>query len=265
MYKVITMLSIALAGPAMACGTDSDCALGNRVYRIVEADRPGFGALIFFHGVGGSAAGTMANEALREFAEREDLALVAAEAALDDWNIPGSPTTYQADAVDELAYFDALLEKLEQETEIDLTRMFVAGFSAGAMVVWTLACHRSDAVAGFIPVSGTFWEPLPGQCGSLDADLIHYHGRQDDVVPMQGRPVADSHQGDLDVAFALMAQTSEFGTSISQERSELSCERRESETGQRLELCTFAGGHQFQVGFLQDAFLQLSANRPNRN
>ncbi|WP_299507638.1 hypothetical protein [uncultured Roseobacter sp.] len=89
MYKVITALSFALAGLAMACRADTDCALGDRIYRLAEADRLRFGALISFHGVSGSAAGTMETEPLREFAEREDLALVAAEAALDDWNIQG--------------------------------------------------------------------------------------------------------------------------------------------------------------------------------
>ncbi|MCV3274270.1 alpha/beta hydrolase family esterase [Roseobacter sinensis] len=260
MYQLLVVLTLTLTGPAMACGPDSDCPLGNRVYRFAAVEGQGSGTLIFFHGVGGSAASTLENGSLREFAERERLTLIAAEAASDDWNIPGSPATHQADTSDELAYFDALLEEVGSEIDIDQTPIFVSGFSAGAMVVWNLACHRPDKVAGFIPVSGTFWDPLPDHCTSQNVNLIHYHGMHDDVVPMQGRQVGDSHQGDLDAAFDLIAQPGSFGTDATEERSGLSCRARKGAFEHRLELCVFEGGHRFQVSFLEDALRQLRTN-----
>ena len=53
-----------LAGPALACGPDTDCMLGDRHYRIAMPEGQStdpVGAVVFAHGYRGSAAAVMQN------------------------------------------------------------------------------------------------------------------------------------------------------------------------------------------------------------
>ena len=67
------------------------------------------------------------------------------------------------------------------------------------MMVWHLACYRGASFAGFAPMSGTFWEPVPETCPTGPVNLIHYHGTKDPVVPLTGRqidPGRDAHHAE---------------------------------------------------------------------
>ena len=86
--------------------------------------------------------------------------------------------------------------------------MTAAGFSAGGMMVWRLACDAPDAFAAYAPVAGTLWKPLPDRCAG-PAPMLHVHGLTDKVVPMQGRSVAGGRlvQGNLFSALEMLRRT----------------------------------------------------------
>ena len=197
------ILTLTLPGlPAFACGPDTDCRIGDRSYRIYlprgqDGTTP-MGALIFAHGYKGSAAGTMRNGALRGMADLLGIALVAANAKGDDWRLPGTPSGGVTSPETELGYFDALRDDILANTAIDPDRIVMAGFSAGGMMTWTLACHRPADYAGFIPVAGTFWAPTPDSCTTPPADIIHVHGTSDRIVPLAGRAIGEARQGDVE-------------------------------------------------------------------
>jgi len=182
--------------PALACGADSDCALENgRKYRIrmptaATSDMPG--VIIFAHGYRGSAAGVMRNKSLARMANRLGVALIALDASGDDWALPGAP--HPANGRNEMIYVDNVIADATTRFEIDRNRIVVSGFSAGAMLTWTLACERGDDFAGFIPISGTFWAPVPDTCPRPAASIIHIHGDADKTVPLQGRQINQSRQ-----------------------------------------------------------------------
>ena len=242
----------ALTAPqALACGPDSDCPLGDRSYRIAlpegQDSGPPSGAIIFVHGYRGKAEGVMRNKALTGLASELGVVFVAAQAAGPDWNLPGLPSDDVLPGVDELAYFDALLADLARRFGIEPKRIMVTGFSSGGMMVWHLACHRGDAFAGLAPMSGTFWEPIPDACPVTDFSLIHYHGREDPVVPLHGRPIKDARQGDVPEAMDLVVRAGGFAPVASDPAAGLDCPRQMNGQGNLLELCLFTGKHEMKA------------------
>jgi polyhydroxybutyrate depolymerase len=255
------LLLAMLGQPALACGRTTDCGLGERSYRIVlpesrAPDEP-LGAIVFAHGYRGSAAGTMRSDALVGLAATQGLAFVAADAAGDDWQIPGVPSYPAADGMAELAYFDALRDDLIERFAVDPERIVAAGFSAGGMMTWHLACHRGDAFAGFVPLAGTFWAPLPDHCPTTAIDLIHYHGTADSIVPIEGRPIGEAHQSDVREAMALLTAAGGYSTVASEPAPDLDCTLHRNDADQRLELCLFEGGHELRIEHLVRALRLL--------
>lgn len=197
----------------------------------------------------------MKNTALTTLASELGVVFVAAQAADVEWNIPGVPHALKG--VDELAYFDALIEDLAQRFAIDRTRLVVSGFSSGAMMVWHLACYRGALFAGFVPMSGTFWEPIPENCPSGSVNLIHYHGRDDTLVPLHGRKIEHGHQGDVYEAIELFARAGGYRPVETKQSAELQCSRRVDDNGKLLELCLFPGKHVLKAKYVVRAWREF--------
>lgn len=135
----------------------------------------------------------------------------------------------------------------------------MSGFSAGGMVTWELACKRPNLFAGFAPVSGTFWQGPPDVCAG-PTNVIHIHGTADRTVPLSGRPIGETKQGDVAEVLAMYRTEGNFGAiQTSEALDDLSCQRQENTTGDVLEFCTFPGGHSFRRSFLGYAWDRLSA------
>jgi len=240
-----------------ACDRDTDCKIGDRSYRIIlpeghDGVMP-IPAIIFVHGYRGTAAGVMGNDGLTTMVENLGFAFVAAQAAGPEWNIPNIPSVDALVGIDELAYFDAVAEDIARRFAIDRPRVIVAGFSSGAMMAWHLACYRGNSYAGFVSMSGTFWEPLPTTCPTVPSNLIHYHGREDPIVPLGGRQIKDAHQGDVMEAIALVAGLSDYAPAPPEQAGGADCSRQVDDKHRLLELCLFTGKHEMKVAHLARA------------
>lgn len=253
------MFLALLPGAALACGEASDCMVGARSYRVhLPAAPAGAGALIFAHGYRGRAAGEMGNASLVALADDLGVALIALQAAGDDWAIPGVPQEIHADGAAEYAYVEAVAADAAERFGLDRERMVVSGFSAGAMLVWRLACHRGAAFAGFLPLSGTFWAPVPAACDSPPASLIHVHGRSDTVVPFQGRAIGPARQGDVAAALNMYGRHGGFGPAEPRRAGDMDCTLRRNGGGKLLGLCLFDGRHDFSTVRLRAGWDLLS-------
>ncbi len=107
--RLIAALIFALAAlPAWACGVDSDCRLGDRIYRIYvpegKAKEP-IGAIIFAHGYRGTAAQIMDDKSLIKLADELHVALVAPQSAPEGWQIPNRPRHRANTGEAEFIYF----------------------------------------------------------------------------------------------------------------------------------------------------------------
>jgi len=251
-------ISLILSDMAAACGPNSDCNLGTRTYRLdmpVTSNAPG--AIIFAHGYRGSASRTMRNRGLRALARDLGVALVAVKSYALDWRIPGGPADPGTDGSIELAYFDALIRDLALKG-IDTDRLLVAGFSAGGMMVWELACHRPDRFAGFAPIAGTFWAPVPRACSGQAVNMFHTHGLSDRIVPLEGRTIGASRQGAVPDALDLLRKEGAYGPSRRFAARGLACTGQGTSNGHVLEFCTHPGGHAFKTEYLRRAWNRLT-------
>lgn len=242
MRFLILFLSL-LATPVLACGPDSDCPVPGGDYRI-HTPEGATGALFFAHGYKGSAAGTMRNANLRSLADDLGVALVALNAGGDDWTIPNAPQEGRVPQRDEVAYVAAVKNDVVTRFGLDPDRMVMAGFSAGGMLTWNVLCSGGDLFAAFVPMSGTFWAGPPDACDT-DAIATHYHGTSDGVVPIAGRPIGPTRQGDLNKVIEFYIADRQL--SPAQPFSDRPECRRWTSDQAALEYCTHPEGHRFYV------------------
>jgi len=255
MRLIAAFIALLLASPAAACGPDTDCTVGDRTYRLYvppDAAAP-VGALLFAHGYRGSAAGVMRNAALRRLADVTGLALVALESAGNDWSLAHRPAEPGQKEAREYTYVAAVLADLADRVALDDSRLVMSGFSAGGMMTWAIACNMSDRFAGFVPMSGTFWAPVPATCPAPPANIVHIHGTKDGTVPLQGRTIGPARQGDVEEALGMYANKGAFTIAASRRAApdDTLCRRGSNPDNKLLEFCTFAGGHSFSTARLR--------------
>jgi polyhydroxybutyrate depolymerase len=259
--RALALLPLLAAFPAAACGIDSDCDLGGRSYRVALPETNAMGAqipaILFVHGYRGTAQGVMRNSSLRTLAEEMGAALIAVQSEGPGWEVPNNPRDPDTDGAAEFAYFDAVLADAAARFNIDRTRVVATGFSSGAMMIWNLACARPGDYAGFVPVAGTFWKAPPETCVEPVASLIHIHGDADEVVPLMGRAIGPTVQGEVPSALAMYSEFGDFGPATSLSRGGLRCDLRSNAAGEVLDFCLFEGGHSFRAEHLGFAIGRL--------
>ena len=249
MVRLALILTLLLAGPALACSPQTDCVVGDRSYRLYlpETDGP-TGVLFFAHGYQGSANGTMRNQSLMALAEEFGLAFVALDAGAPDWNLAHRPQAPAQTATQEFGYMADVIADLGTRMDLDRDRLVLTGFSAGGMFTWNMICGMSEPFAGFIPYSGTFWLAPPETCPTPPANVVHIHGTEDRTVPLGGRQIGGTRQGAVPDTLAMYRSHGGFealGTETA--AGGMSCAQSANGDGVILDFCTFAGGHSFTV------------------
>jgi polyhydroxybutyrate depolymerase len=261
--RILIALLLILASPAFACGSDTNCMVGNRHYRISmpeghDGTTP-VGALIWSHGYRGSAAGVMRNGSLRRMVSDAGLALIAAQGIGGTWDLPYGPRTFDSTGASEFAYFDAVIGDATTNYSVDPKRIIASGFSAGGMMVWNLACSHPNKFAGFIPMSGTYWLKPPASCAAPVSSIVHIHGDADKTVPLTGRAILDTKQGEVATSLSMYEEFGSFGESTVSKNGSLACRNRDNEQGEILEFCKFSGGHSFRTEHLRYGINRLKA------
>lgn len=255
-------VSMALGGPAAgepACGMQTPCETANGSYRIAlpQADGP-FPVVVFLHGYGGRAESAMGGGTARA-AEARGYAFIAPEGLVrqgrnrTSWSFhPDFPAQR-----DEAAFLQEVLADAAARFDIDPSRSLLSGFSIGGSLASYVACARPGDFTAYAPVSGTFWRPLPESCAG-PVRLLHTHGWQDQVVPLEGREIRPGFaQGDLFDAMALWREanacTQHYPARFAAKagfwrRTWLDCA-----PGSALELALFNGGHGVPRGWSEMA------------
>ena len=263
MRHLVLALMLCLSSPALACGPDSDCIVGDRSYRLYlppTVQTGPVGALVFAHGYKGKASNAMDNAGLRQVADDLGLALIALQSDGDDWAVAHVPQAPDRTESLEYGYVDAVLADAATRATIDPARRIAAGFSAGGMMVWTLACGASDRFKGFVAVAGTFWAPMPDACPTPAANLVHIHGTTDTMVPLEGRAIGETSQGDVAEALAMYAAHGGFAPQGAVAApGEMTCQIARNPAGKLLDFCTFDGGHDFSTLRLRHALERILA------
>lgn len=122
-------------------------------------------------------------------------------------------------------------------------------------MVWNLACHAPARFAGFLPVAGGFWEPLPDACAAGPRRILHVHGGQDVTVPMEGRALRGGlyRQGDIRTGWQrlMRAAACRPGVAAFTRGERFACEHMKGcASPAAMELCIYPGGHMMEPAFL---------------
>ena len=253
--RLLPLLCLLAAPAAHACGSAEDpCRIETGRYLIHQPEGRPRGAVVFLHGHGGTALGTMAMAEVVSSVLDRGYAFVAAEGTPrgenggHGWAFRGGGTR------DETAYLAQLFDDLAARQGIDRDAILMAGFSAGGFMTSYLACAHPDMAAAYAPVSGGFWRPMPESCAG-PVRLFHTHGWADTTVPLEGRALRSGGglQGDIWAGVELWRQTDGCTAMRPDTTSAEGPFWRRSWTacapGASLEFALFPGGHMVPPGW----------------
>lgn len=259
---IAALLLIAVGGgEAAACDPAvSPCRyeMESGVYHAALPDGPGpHPALIFLHGWGGTGEATVRNRGLvKQFTDR-GYAFIAPTGMPR----PGRSGSFwnsrlnEGDGFrDDMLFINTIVSHASKTLGVDRDQIMIGGFSGGGMMAWRIACDQPNTAFAYAPISGLMWRPLPETCAG-PARLLHVHGWDDPVVPMEGRSVAGGRitQGDLFVGLNLLRDA--FGCRAdppTEARVDGDYWRRawtDCAPGAHLELAIHPGGHSMPKGW----------------
>ena len=156
--------------------------------------------VMFFHGGSGNMSGVLRTGIFREARDRGWLAVSPQGADVGQpaengftWNaVHCCGESFQND-VDDVGFVRSLVSELEGVLPIDPARIYVAGFSNGAMFTHRVGSELSDIIAAIAPSSGTIGGSRveSGQMVTIDAPprplpIMLMHGVKDTTVPIGG-------------------------------------------------------------------------------
>ena len=91
--------------------------------------------------------------------------------------------------VDDVSFISALIDHLQQKRKIDNRKIYVAGFSKGAILAQDLACELPDKIAAFASVAGSIPTWLRPKCQpQRPISMLMINGTNDQEVHYQGDP-----------------------------------------------------------------------------
>lgn len=170
-----------------------------RIYRLfVPSDLPNPVPIVFvFHGTETPGHGIDSIIKITRFEKIGQIhhaLIIFPEAYAGNWNdgrLNNRARSYP-DGIDDIAFVDAMLARIEHDFHVDHARIYATGFSSGAIFCHYLAAHRSDVFAAIAPVSGSIAIPFstwfhPG----FPMSLLEIHGTSDPIVPYRGGRITD--------------------------------------------------------------------------
>jgi polyhydroxybutyrate depolymerase len=172
--------------------------------------------VLSFHGSNSNAQIQLEFTGMNETADREGFVLIypfgtGERERLLFWNAGNCCGFAHSQGIDDVSFVRALLERLAGEIHIDSGRIYAAGMSNGAMMVYLLASEMADRFAAIAPVAGTMGTETcrPSQ----PVSVIHFHGSKDEFVPVEGgvgrRSVTGTHHFSLDHTIRAWAAANE--------------------------------------------------------
>ena len=124
------------------------------------------------------------------------------------WNAGNCCGFARDNAIDDVGFVSALIDRLLQDYRIDPDRVYATGISNGGMLSFRLATLLPDRIAAAAPVAGSLVHGLPLMHGN-PAPIIQFHSFLDDNVPLEGgvgNGLSDHYNPPADSALTAWAQ-----------------------------------------------------------
>ena len=145
--------------------------------------------VLSFHGSNSNGQIQLEFTAMNDIADREGFIVVypfgtGERERLLFWNAGNCCGFAHKEKIDDVGFVRALLDRLAGEVNIDTARVYAAGMSNGAMMAYRLASEHAEAFAAVATVAGTMGTETCHP--SRPVSVIHFHGSDDEFVPLGG-------------------------------------------------------------------------------
>jgi polyhydroxybutyrate depolymerase len=182
--------------------------------------------VIVIHGGGGNAENAEKMSGMSAKADRESF-LVAYpngsgffEDHLLTWNTGNCCGYALKHSIDDVAFFRALIDRIETDYPVDPRRLYVTGMSNGGMMTYLVGCNLASKIAAIAPVAGAQnFDCHPSQ----PVSVIAFHGTADENVPFEGGTGTKAIGGvrvDKPVSYAINFWVAKDGCSPAPKRAE---------------------------------------------
>ena len=84
------------------------------------------------------------------------------------------------------AFLTSLAKTLQQKFSIDPEKIFVSGFSNGGFMSYSLICEEKTLFKAAAVVAGLIDKTVLQNCTKRPTPVIHFHGEEDSMVPIEG-------------------------------------------------------------------------------
>lgn len=175
--------------------------------------------VVVLHGAFSTSAEMEEHTGFSALADREGFAVVYPDGIgifgfLQHWNAGHCCGKAAADDVDDVGFVADVIDDVRTYLNIDSGRIYMVGFSNGAMLTHRFAAERPEMLAAAAPLAGAIgsrtnargnsWQiPVP----SSSVPIIMFHGREDQRVPY-GEPGYGNGTGGRD--YATVSASSRF-------------------------------------------------------
>jgi len=155
--------------------------------------------LLNFHGFGESASEFMEYADMRSLAESKTFILVYPQGicleGASHWNACPKGGNNKSDN-DDFGFIESIIYEISSKYNLDMERIYAAGYSNGGMMAYGLANYKSDLIAAIASVSGAMLDCIGPS--SHPMPVVHFHGTSDAILPYSGNINWSSVQNTLD-------------------------------------------------------------------
>ena len=142
--------------------------------------------LMMMHGYGGTIDYFVERTDMKELADQDKVILVYPEGTralgLNHWD-----ANLDYETVYDVGFLTTLVDHLIDEYHVNEDLVFAGGHSNGGFMAYTLACEANDTFKAYMSVSGLMSGQTWDTCEiDEETNLFHFHGTEDDIVPMDG-------------------------------------------------------------------------------
>lgn len=144
--------------------------------------------LIALHGYGDTGQGFEDSTQIDEIARSSGYIAVFPDGYKNGWNYLDENEMAQGeDYTDDVGFLKALIDKLIQDYNVDTKRIYIVGFSNGALLALRMGCELSDRLAGVAAIAGTYSFELVNHClGTAPIPTVIVWGTSDEVFLING-------------------------------------------------------------------------------
>lgn len=144
--------------------------------------------MIVLHGAGADGLNLQINTQMDELAAQYQYIAVFPDGIQRGWNFLDEDQMAQGELyTDDVGFLEVLIDQLQADYNVDAGRIFLAGYSNGALLTIRAGCELAPRLSGIAIIAGMFSFELIEHCqGAELIPTMLIWGSEDDVFPASG-------------------------------------------------------------------------------